>query len=440
MTSNYDLKPLTQVCEVLSGGTPKTTVPAFWNGNIPWASVKDFNIDSRWFSKTEKSISQLGLDSCSSVLLEPGDLVISARGTVGAVGQCKMRTSFNQSNYGLRAKSGLSKNDYLYYALIYAKRALIGDTHGGMFDTITRDTLDRLLIPVPTLKVQEQIAEILGSLDMKIAVNNALSKTLEDIAQTIFKSWFIDFEPVKAKMAGEKPAGVDAATASLFPDAMENSELGLIPKGWQVGSLFDFGLEIESGSRPKGGVKGISSGVPSIGAESINGLGVFDFSKTKFVPSDFYEKMNKGKPRDFDVLLYKDGGKPGEFKPRVGMYGLGFPFSEFAVNEHVFVLRAKELGNPYLYFWIRLERTLDILRSRGIKAAIPGINQQDVGTIHALKPPQLILETFNELVFPSISKILMLANESLMLTTLRNTLMPRLISGELQIPEEMLAS
>jgi type I restriction enzyme S subunit len=158
------------------------------------------------------------------------------------------------------------------------------------------------------------------------------------------------------------------------------------------------------------------------------------------VPRDFYEKMNKGKPRDFDVLLYKDGGKPGEFKPRVGMYGLGFPFSEFAVNEHVFVLRSKELGNPYLYFWIRLERTLDILRSRGIKAAIPGINQQDVGTIHALKPPQEILKTFNELVFPSISKILTLATESLMLTTLRDTLMPRLISGELQIPEEMLAS
>lgn len=250
MTSKYDLKPLTLVCEVLSGGTPRTTVPAFWNGNIPWASVKDFNIDSRWFTKTEKSISQLGLDSCSSVLLEPGDLVISARGTVGAVGQCTMRTSFNQSNYGLRAKSGLSKNDYLYYALSYAKRALIGDTHGGMFDTITRDTLDRLLIPVPTLNVQEQIAEILGSLDRKIAVNKAVSKTLEDIAQTIFKSWFIDFDPVKAKMAEEKPAGMDATTAALFPDSMEDSELGLIPKGWKSETIKDVCDSLVNGSTP----------------------------------------------------------------------------------------------------------------------------------------------------------------------------------------------
>jgi len=300
--------------------------------------------------------------------------------------------------------------------------------------------LKRLKILIPDSNMQDYISEVHHLVDSKIASNIVLSKTLEEITQTIFKSWFIDFDPVKAKMVGETPEGMDAAIASLFPGSIEVSELGLIPKGWQVGSLFDFSLEIESGSRPKGGVKGISSGVPSIGAESINGLGVFDFSKTKFVPRDFYEKMNKGKPRDFDVLLYKDGGKPGEFKPRVGMYGLGFPFSEFAVNEHVFVLRSKELGNPYLYFWIRLERTLDILRSRGIKAAIPGINQQDVGTIHALKPPQEILKTFNELVFPSISKILTLATESLMLTTLRDTLMPRLISGELQIPEEMLAS
>ena len=311
---------------------------------------------------------------------------------------------------------------------------------GGTVPTLNRNHLTQIEVPLLDLAHQEAISGVLQNLDAKIAANNALSKTLEDIAQTIFKSWFIDFNPVKAKMAGEKPKGMDAATAKLFPDSMEDSEIGLIPKGWQVKSLFDCGLEIESGSRPKGGVKGITSGVPSIGAESINGLGVFDFSKTKYVPRDFYEKMNKGKPRDFDVLLYKDGGKPGEFKPRVGMYGLGFPFNEFAINEHVFILRAPELGNPYLYFWIRLERTLDVLRSRGIKAAIPGINQQDVGTILTVKPSQEILKSFNQLVFPSISKILTLGTESLMLMTLRDTLMPRLISGELQIPKEMLAS
>lgn len=367
-----------------------------------------------------------------------GDVLISVRAPVGEVNIASEDCSIGRGVMSVRANKK-SEQMFLFYFLknLQGKWDSLGST-GSVFENLSTTALNNVEIPIGLER--EVIGDILFNLDSKIAANNALSKTLEDIAQTIFKSWFIDFSPVKAKMTGEYPVGINAATAALFPDTLEESELGLIPKGWQVGSLFDFGLEIESGSRPKGGVKGISSGVPSIGAESINGLGVFDFSKTKFVPRDFYEKMNKGKPRDFDVLLYKDGGKPGEFKPRVGMYGLGFPFSEFAVNEHVFVLRAMELGNPYLYFWIRLERTLDILRSRGIKAAIPGINQQDVGTIPALKPPQEILKAFNELVIPSISKILTLATESLMLTTLRDTLMPRLISGELQIPEEMLAS
>ncbi len=311
---------------------------------------------------------------------------------------------------------------------------------GGTVPTLNRNHLTQIEVPLLDLDLQELIGGVLRNLDLKISANNALSKTLEDIAQTIFKSWFIDFDPVKAKIAGEKPVGMDAATAALFPDSMEESELGLIPKGWKVRSLFDCGLEIESGSRPKGGVKGITSGVPSIGAESINGLGVFDFSKTKYVPRDFYDKMNKGKPQDFDILLYKDGGKPGQFKPRVGMYGLGFPFSEYGINEHVFILRAKDIGNPYLYFWIRLERTLDILRNRGVKAAIPGINQQDVGTIPILQPSQDVLKAFNELAMPSISLILTLASESMKLANLRDTVLPRLISGELQIPDEMLAS
>jgi type I restriction enzyme S subunit len=287
---------------------------------------------------------------------------------------------------------------------------------------------------------RQRTGAILRSLDDKIAHNRELSQTLEEIAQTVFRSWFVDFDPVKAKMAGVKPAGMDDATAALFPDSLEQSVLGMIPKGWIVRPLFDFQLEIESGARPKGGVKGIANGVPSIGAESINGIGVFNFSKTKYVAEEFYEKMNKGKPRDFDILLYKDGGKPGEFKPRVGMFGKGFPFKRFGINEHVFLLRSSELGPAFTYFWIRMERTLDVLRSRGIKAAIPGINQQDVGTIPVLWPHSELIDKFTKLSMPLLESILTLASEALELSRLRDALLPRLISGELQIPEVMLAS
>ena len=329
--------------------------------------------------------------------------------------------------------------EYLYYCLVNSNISEL--VTGAVQPKLSMTNLKSLNFEWAALSsVRKSIGDVLGLLDAKISSNRKISETLEQIAQTIFKSWFIDFDPVKAKMAGKTPHGLDDATAAFFPDSMENSELGQIPKGWVIKPFFDFQLEIESGSRPKGGVKGIADGVPSIGAESINGLGVFEFSKTKYISEEFFQKMNKGIPKDFDVLLYKDGGKPGEFKPRVGMFGRGFPFKQYAINEHVFLLRSAELGPAFTYFWIQMERTLDVLRNRGIKAAIPGINQQDVGTLPVLWSSPQLIEKFTELCMPYLELILTLASESLELSRLRDALLPRLISGELQIPEEMLVS
>ena len=437
-TSDWVKTTFGEICTITRGASPRPIMDWVSSAGTHWVKISDATGEpGRFISQTKEFIKNEGRSK--SVVVHPGDLVVSNSATPGLPKFLRIEACVHDGWLLLRNFKG-ALPELLYYVVLNDRKTLVGKGSGSVFTNLKTDILKNHEIALPGIPEQKRISDTLGQIDDLIALNVSISKTLEDLAQTIFKSWFVDFDPVKARMAGDKPEGMNAATASLFPEALEDSELGPIPNGWQVGSLFDFSLEIESGSRPKGGVKGISSGVPSIGAESINGLGVFDFSKTKFVPRDFYEKMNKGKPQNFDVLLYKDGGKPGEFRPRVGMYGLGFPFSEFAVNEHVFVLRAKELGNPYLYFWIRLERTLDILRSRGIKAAIPGINQQDVGTIPILRPSKEVLNVFNELAMPSISLILTLASESMKLAKLRDTLLPRLISGELQIPEEMLAS
>lgn len=425
MTDNYDLRPLTQVCDVLSGGTPKTNVPEYWNGNIPWASVKDFNINSRWFSKTEKSISQLGLDSCSSVLLEPGDLVISARGTVGILGQCKMRTSFNQSNYGLRAKSSLSNNDYLYYALKYSKQALLGDTHGGMFDTITRDTLDRLLIPVPTLKVQEQIADLLGSIDAKIAANNEISKTLEDIAQTIFKSWFIDFDPVTAKMAGEKPKGMDAATAALFPDSMEESELGLIPDGWKVVQLNSI-LKLNK-STVKAGPS--TESVPYVPVDQIGAKDVF-----------LKNSLSGSEAKTSLVSFKKDDILFGAMRPYFHKVALA-PF-DGTTRTTTFVLRAI---NPeylaYSLFAVYQDEAVAYATNNSQGTTIPyAIWKNSFENYPIALPPERIAKAFNDLVIPIITFGYSLIAQNQKLVAMRDDFLPRLISGQLQIPEEMLAS
>lgn len=424
MAINYDLRPLTQVCEVLSGGTPKTTVPEFWNGDIPWASVKDFNTNSRWFRKTEKSISKLGLESCSSVLLEPGDLVLSARGTVGVVSQCAMRTSFNQSNYGLRAKSDLTSNDYLYYALSYARRALLSDTHGGMFDTITRDTLDRLLIPVPDHKVQQQIVEILGSIDRKIEINKSISKTLEEIAQTIFQSWFVDFDPVKAKIAGEKPAGMDDATTALFPDSVVESELGLIPKGWEVRSLDEI-------------------------SEYLNGLAMQKFpviDENEQLPVIKIAQLRAGNTKGADMasglldpkFIIKDGdilfSWSGTLEVETWTGGSG------ALNQHLFKVTGKNV--PDWYSYLSTKSFLSSFReiASGKATTMGHIQRGHLSESKLAIPNSELLNRATEIIEPIISLKIKASIEGRNLAEIRDSLLPRLISGELQIPKEMLAS
>lgn len=105
---------LSDVMELIGGGTPKTTTPEYWNGNIPWLSVKDFNNDARFVYKTEKSITSLGLKNSSTTLLQKGDMIISARGTVGEIASIPFPMAFNQSCYGLRAKKNIVTEDYLY--------------------------------------------------------------------------------------------------------------------------------------------------------------------------------------------------------------------------------------------------------------------------------------------------------------------------------------
>jgi len=421
VANNYDLKPLTQVCEVLSGGTPKTSVNEFWKGNIPWASVKDFNINSRWFSKTEKSITQLGLDNCSSALLEAGELVISARGTVGVVAQCTMSTAFNQSNYGIRAKSSLTNNNYLFYALTHAKRDLLEDTHGGMFDTITRDTLDRLLIPVPPLKIQEKIAEVLGSFDEKIALNIAQSKTLEDIAQTIFRSWFIDFDPVKAKIAGQKPEGIDEVTAELFPCSMEESELGLIPLGWRVEKFGDTNNLLMGQSPPGDTYNTLGEGLPFYQGRTDFG---FRFPKERI----FCTRENR-------VAL------PGEtlVSVRAPVGDLNQAINKCIIGRGVASAMHKSKSSAYTFSLLKsLYPKLAYFNGEG--TVFGAINRSDFNDILVVEPPAALVDSFEAICGPMNEMIRNLFVSTETLTQIRDSLLPRLISGELHIPNEILAS
>jgi len=287
-----------------------------------------------------------------------------------------------------------------------------------------------LLPPVPE---QRAIAHILGTLDDKIELNRRMNETLEAMARALFKSWFVDFDPVRAKAGGRDP-GLPLPLADLFPDSFEDSELGEIPRGWEVETLDRALAELEVGGRPKGGVSAYTEGVPSIGAESIVGLGHFDYSKTKYVPHEYFQSMKKGHVENRDVLLYKDGGRPGEFEPHVTLVGDGFPFDTCAINEHVYRIRAKPtLGQNFLFFWLSSDLVMEEMRIKGTGVAIPGLNSTQVKSLTTLVPSRGVIGAFDDIADRLIARVLSACNESRTLAAVRDTLLPTLISGERRV-------
>ena len=311
----------------------------------------------------------------------------------------------------------------------------LAESRSGTFPQITFDQVATLELPLPPLAEQKAIAAVLGALDDKIELNRRMNATLEAMARALFQSWFVDFDPVRAKLDGRKPIGLDETTAALFPDSFQESSLGHIPKGWEIGTLGSILDVLETGRRPKGGVGSYTSGVPSVGAESINGIGVFDYSKTKYIPPQFFEKTSSGRVAHFDVLLYKDGGKPGEFRPRVGLFGHDFPFKTFCINEHVFRMRSVRTGQSFLFFTTSHQRVLDDFANKGGKAAIPGINQPDVKSTPIVLPPKELTDAFNARADLLCDQILHNAKQSRTLATMRDTLLPKLLSGELSVAD-----
>ena len=317
---------------------------------------------------------------------------------------------------------------------------IVGSATGTTVKHTAPGRIENFATRIPPIEEQHAIAHILGTLDDKIELNRRSNETLEAMARALFKAWFVDFEPVRAKMEGrwqrgQSLPGLPAHLYDIFPDRIVESELGEIPEGWCVEELSAHLDVLETGRRPKGGVGGINEGVPSVGAESIIGVGKFEFGKTKYVSEEFFASMKSGHAEPMDVMLYKDGGKPGDFRPRVSMFGRGFPFDRYAINEHVFRMRSKSLGQVFLYLQVSHERILFDLRNRGGKAAIPGINQSDVKTLLLVVPRPDVLAAFDKAVFPMMEGILERAVEGRSLAQLRDTLLPKLISGELRVPD-----
>src|SRR5574344_1314764 len=182
----------TELAEIIGGGTPKTSVKEYWDGDIPWLSVKDFGNGNKYVYSTEKTITTSGLNNSSTKLLKKHDIIISARGTVGEMAMIPFAMAFNQSCFGLRAKEVID-SDYLYYLTKTKIRELQNNSHGCVFDTITKNTFDNILCFIPSKDLQIYIASILSSLDDKIELNRPINENLEQQVQLMFDNTFVNY-------------------------------------------------------------------------------------------------------------------------------------------------------------------------------------------------------------------------------------------------------
>ena len=269
---------------------------------------------------------------------------------------------------------------------------------------LNRDNAYSQIFYLPPILKQKEISIFLSELDNKIELNEKINQNLEAQAQAIFKSWFVDFEPFGGKM----------------------------PADWGQGCLSDVLSVIESGSRPKGGSE--SSGVPSIGAENIDGIGHYDYSKEKYINRDFFQNLRHGKVNSGDILLYKDGAYVG----KVSMALNGFPHEICAVNEHVFILRTNERlpSQSYLYLFFAQHSIRNKIATLGsAKAAQPGVNQSDIKGIALTIPNKRTIQAFENIASSLFSKIVQNSIQSRRLSQLRDTLLPKLMSGEIDVSD-----
>ena len=302
-----------------------------------------------------------------------------------------------QRTYIIETYNDICDIKFLFYALKLCLQQFKLMSQGTSTKFLTAVILNNFEISVPPLEEQRRIAGILGAIDDKIECNRRINANLESQAQ------------------------------ALFDNLIGNNNL-------EYRLIADINHTIETGRRPKGGVANITSGVPSIGAENIKGLGKYDYSKTKYITADFAGTMKKGIIKGYELLIYKDGGKPGYFIPNFSIFGEGYPYDDMTLNEHVFLLDFGNKGyNFFAYFFMQTEEVMKYLNAQGSKAAIPGINRNDVESIFIPTIDNKEVKEFCDIVEPIITTILVNSKESSRLATLRDTLLPKLMNREIKL-------
>ncbi len=387
----------------------------YFDGPIKWLRATDLN--NGFVHETSRTLTEAGFKSAGSaaLLFEPDTIGISKSGTIGRVGILKDYMCGNRAVINVKVRQDVADTRFIFYMLIHNHPALQNLAIGSVQPNLYTSALGKLELELPSLPEQKAIAHILGSLDDKIELNRRMNATLEAMARQLFQSWFIDFDPVRAKLVGRESATLDPATAALFPKHLEDSPIGQIPKGWSAGKLGDIGTNSRRGVQPSD----IAPNTPYIALEHM--------PRRSIALGDWDDSA--------DVASGKSAFKKGEIlfgKLRPYFHKVGVAPFDGVCSTDILVLAPK---SPEWFGFLLGHASSDELiqftdlSSTGTK--MPRTNWRDISSFKVVLPPSSIAAAFTRIVQPMLDRIHANIHQSRTLTTLRDTLLPKLLNGEL---------
>ena len=358
--------------------------------------------------------------------LQEDDVIMTSEAPLGELAwvRQKLEWCLGQRLFGIRTDKQKLNGRFLFYALQSetVRNDLISRATGTTVTGIRQSELRKVAIPLPPLAEQKRISGILGALDDKIELNRQMNETLEQMARALFKSWFVDFDPVHAKAAGRQPAGMDKATADLFPNSFVDSESGKIPSGWKAGSL----SELSEFSR-----ESINPGESPSEIFDHYSLPSFDEGKAPKPEAGGEIKSNKLVVTKTCVLL----SKLNPHIPRIWLPNLHASRRSICSTEFIVASAMTGCTREYLYALFISEdfsRTYGTLVT-GTTGSHQRIRAESVLQMRLPIPPAKLISSFTDTIAPMLKRVASNTKESQTLAELRDTLLPQLLNGDLKV-------
>ena len=392
--------------------------------------IRGQNMSGKWVSGDFVFVSPEKALQLQQNKARPGDVVFTQRGTLGQVSIVPAlpysEYVVSQSQMKITVDPSKADSQFIYYLFrseeqlryIFNSAIQTGVPHTNL------GLLRKTPVTVPSLGIQKAIAGFLCALDDRITLLRETNATLEAIAQALFKSWFVDFDPVRAKAEGRQPEGMDATTAALFPDSFEESELGLVPKGWQR-LAFTETVKVIGGGTPK-------TSVPEYWNGDIPWFSVVDApAVTDVFVIDTVKHISLAGLNGSSTRLLPEGTTIISARGTVGR--LALVGKDMAMNQSCYGLQGKAGDAYFTYF--STYRLVEALKQRSHGSVFDTITTETMRGVQVIYPDANVIEAFEAYLRPFMLRIKENLQQAQTLTQLRDTLLPRLISGQLRLPE-----